>query len=92
VNQGEGPKLTRRRVDPDLTRQGSCVLVNRQDQKQNEKLQKHNGVNVIGICMDLSYKYELKLKGKMNQRIKLNQKFKLNSNQNKKQMNQEKYY
>ena len=33
VNQGEGPKLTRRRVDPDLTRQGSCVLVNRQDQK-----------------------------------------------------------
>jgi len=31
VNQGEGPKLTRRRVDPELTRQGSCVLVNRQD-------------------------------------------------------------
>jgi len=31
VNQGEGRKLTRRKVDPELTRQGSCVLVNRQD-------------------------------------------------------------
>jgi len=27
-------------------------------------------MNVIGICMDLAYKYELKLKGKMHQRKK----------------------
>ena len=32
VNQGEGQNLTRRKVDPGLTRQGSCVPVNRQDQ------------------------------------------------------------
>ena len=31
ANQSEGRKLARRRVDPDLTRQGSCILVNRQD-------------------------------------------------------------
>ena len=31
ANQGEGRKLARCKVDPDLTRQGSCVLVNRQD-------------------------------------------------------------
>jgi len=49
-------------------------------------------MNVIGICMDLSYKYELKLKGKCTKgtnqvRIQIK-----HSNQNKKQMNQEKYY
>ena len=39
VNQGEGRKLARCEVDPYLTRQGSCVLVNRQDHllsKQDE--------------------------------------------------------
>ena len=34
VNQGEGRKLARCKADPDLTRQGSCVLVNRQDQSR----------------------------------------------------------
>ena len=34
MNQGEGRKLVRHKVDPDLRRQGSCVLVNRQDQKE----------------------------------------------------------
>ena len=31
VNQGGGRKLARCKADPYLTRQGSCVLVNRQD-------------------------------------------------------------
>jgi len=35
VNQGEGRKLARCKADPDLTRQGSFVLVNRQDQVQS---------------------------------------------------------
>ena len=34
ANQSEGRKLTRRKVDPGLTRQGSCVPVNRQDQEE----------------------------------------------------------
>ena len=34
VNRGEGRKLTRCKVDPVLMRQGSCVLVNRQDHHQ----------------------------------------------------------
>ena len=37
-NQGEGRELERCKVDPDLTRQGSCVLVNRQDHIPNTSL------------------------------------------------------
>jgi len=45
VNQSEGRKLTRRKVDPGLTRQGSCVLVNRQDHQ----------VPTVGPCKTCSH-------------------------------------